>query len=1283
LETALVADRPRTDPLLESLLAQCAQEPIHTPGHIQSFGLLLLFDADWRLEASAVGNPLLLPEGATVAPGMALDELYRHEAQAIHKAAEALRVGTFHPLVFPSKGNRLALEGRVHATPGGWILELWPLLPQDNERPRGFLGGWLGQLEQSGDLVALADRLTVELRRELGYDRVLVYQLDAEANGEVIAEDCRTDWPSFRGLWFPASDIPPQARELYLRNRVRLLVDRDAPVVPLLPPYAPRSATPWDLSLCLLRGMSPVHLLYLRNMGVAASLVASIVVQGRLWGLIACHHGEPYLPPQGALEHISGQAALMGLAIERSEERQRSSGVQQAQHWLTQALSTSQEEADWTHLLVSPQVGMLEVIPADGIALVRGRNVYRQWQTPQEAECLALRDWLETQNESVVCTDRLGEIAPGFAALAPVAAGLMALRLPRLAGSWLMWFRGEIRQQVRWAGDPRKRVQASDSGLRLQPRASFDAWWDEVAGRSRAWSTTEQAIVRESIRLNLLNVLVGWQEHHVRRLSAFQEVLLEQVGDAIYLLDAQGIVQYVNPAAEQLFGWTLREAVGRHLPELCEGTGRVEIEAILQQVQQGHAYRGERLSSRCRRGPLWIDTRMQPIGGTSDQPFGIIEISRDASQRKQAEFELRERERTLRSLIERIGAGVVVFRPDGSVRMANQRACPLLRLTHEAVLELNVQSRFLRFWDSQQQPLPPSRCPLRQALSDGKARGDFEVGFCPWGNTELVWLSCNIEPEYDDQGRLLHLIWTFSNSTERRRALQALRTREELYRLLAENATDLITALDGAGNLVYVSPMCRHLLGLTPEQMLDMPWQTFLHPDDHTAWTRFFAELGTQSPQKLEYRILQASGATRWVETTANPQATPPQTRIICVTRDIEERRHLQEHQRRLEKYEALGSLAGQVAHDFNNLLTVILGASSEAIHTNDPGRSLQDIRTAAEQGRQLTRKLLTFSRTQPVRRESLALEATIRGMLPLLERFVGVNMQIALELNAPLAAVWADQGQLEQALLNLVGNARDAMAHRGTLRILTRSIHLERSHAWLPGAHKPGVYTQLSIVDQGCGMEEATQKRIFEPFFTTKPAGQGTGLGMSIVQHIVNAAQGFVRVESRVGQGTAVHLFFPFQAIQVELTPTQPTPRPTRVVSPRPTSRLSGGKGQRLLLVEDNAELRHSTSRLLTQAGYTVQAVDCPAVALQHLEAGETYDLLLTDVALPGMSGPELAQQFAERLPGRPVLFMSGFAPEASLEQGLPIEIDNFLQKPFSPPELLEAIRTRLQGNP
>jgi len=1281
MEKAVDAAAPRTDPLLESLLAQCAQEPIHIPGSIQAFGVLLIWDSQWRLEAFAVGQPELLPRAIPLTPGLKLETLFGSEAVFLRTLAQQVPPGGFHLLALPANDRHPACEGRLHTTVRGWMIELWPIATPALGHDQTAWSEWLNEVEQGHELLQLAERLCVEVRRALRYDRVLVYRFDADANGEVIAEAVREDWPSFRGLWYPASDIPAQARELYLRNRVRLLVDRDAATAAILPATVPQTGEAWDLSLCLLRSMSPVHLLYLRNMGVAASLVASVVVQGRLWGLIACHHGQPYLPPQGALELINNWASLLGLAIERHDERQRHQGIQRAQQWLKQALMRPLEDEDWTQLLIGSQAGLLQVIPADGIALVRGARVYRQRQTPDEAACLALRDWLNHQSETVYHTDRLGQVEPAFASLVDVAAGIMALRLPQLEDSWLIWFRGELRQQVRWAGDPKKPLGESNAGLGLQPRSSFEAWQAEVAGRSRAWSATEEAICREAIRLNLLNVLVDWQERHMQRLSAYQQVLLEQVGDAIYLLDAHGVVQYVNPAAEQLFGCSLYEAVGRPLVELCQGPPhRAELEAILQKVQQGETWQGERLCTRGRAGPRWVDSRFQRIDVAAGQSYGIIEISRDASRRKQAELELQEREQRLRTLIERIGAGIVVFRCDGSVRMANHYAAGLLQLSYQEVMQLHLPQRFVQFYDEKGQPFDDDLCIVQQCFLKKQTPHNFEVGFYPPGQTQLVWLTCHLEPEFDEQGQLLHLIWTFSDSTQRHLAVQSLREREEMYRLLAENATDLITAMDSAGRLVYVSPMSEHLIGLTPEQMIGVPWESFVHPEDQAAWLAFLHDPHGTSRPKLEYRIVQASGQTRWVETSANLQANSSPPRIVCVTRDIEERRNLQEQQRRLEKFEALGSLAGQVAHDFNNLLTVVIGACSEGLLADDPRQALHDILKAAEQGRQLTRKLLSFSRTQPLRCEELPLEATIRGLLSLLERLVGVNMQIVLELHTPLAAIWADQGQFEQALLNLVSNARDAMSQRGTLRIRTRTVHLERGDPCLPSGQKPGVYTQLSVIDQGCGMDEATQKRIFEPFFTTKVAGKGTGLGLSIVQHLVTTAQGFVRVESQLQQGTSVHLYFPFRALKVQPLPVPPSPHATQSKQEHAKNLSATGKGQRILLVEDNHDLRLSTARLLQQAGYVVQAVETPNEALQQVEQGLTFDLLLSDVVLPGMTGPELAKRLAERLPGLPVLFMSGFAPEASLEQGLPLERDNFLQKPFAPAELFEAIRSRFR---
>jgi PAS domain S-box-containing protein len=1253
------------------LLEQCAQEPIHLPGSIQSFGVLLVFDSAWRVCQCAIGNDPFLQRSTEQTLGATLEELFPAHAASLREVAQSLVPEQIHSLLVElSSGSLCRL--RLHILDSRPRIELWPIRPvASTQSDSAAMGELLRAVESGQPIEQVCDQIVQQLRRQLGYDRVLVYRFDPEWNGEVLAEARREDLPEYKGLWFPASDIPEQARALYLRNRVRLLVDRDAPTIPLVPRLDPQTQTPCDLSLCLVRSMSPVHMQYLKNMNICSSLVASIVHEGKLWGLIACHHQQPYLPPDPSLDQIAWMAQWIALSAQSIEDRERSQGAQIAQEWFRSALHSPQHNDDWAQRLLNPEVGLLELLRADGLAVVTNDAVYRRGAAPEPEDCFRLRDWLGTQPGTVFHTDRLGQIEPSFADLAAHCSGLLALPIPHTPNSWLLWFRGELRQQVRWAGDPRKAVSVSqDNGqLTLTPRTSFETWLGDTAGRSRPWTATQLAICNESVQLNLLSVLVDWQTRRVHQLSAYQNVLLEQMGDAVYLMDLQGIVRYLNPAAVALFGWSREDAIGSTLPELSWGEERTEMEKLLQAVQAGESFQGERHSHRRLSGPLWIDTRLQRIHDEANRPLGIIEISRDASKRKQTEQELRQREAVLRSLIERIHAGIVVFYPDGTVQMANQWACQMLKMPMDAILKTHARYLSLMTVDTSSQSLWPDRCPVSQALFSGKPLRDVELGFRSPGHKEIIWLLCHVEAEQNTQGNLLHLVWSFTDVTERRRAEQAIREREALYRLLAENATDLITALDPEGLLSYVSPYSLTLIGSPPEAMLGQFWEQYVHPEDRLAWATFFNEIRSGLQRKLTYRLLRSDGTETWVETAAaRPITEDLLPRIVCVTRDIEERRQLEERQRRLQKFEALGQLAGSVAHDFNNLLTVIFGATSEALFAADPSTAVSEIRNAAEKGRQLTRQLLAFSRTQPIKPELLPLEETIRNMIPLVQRLVGVNIRVQLELAAPLAGVWADQGQLEQALLNLAANARDAMEGRGTLRIVTANLPLKEPLNDLPA----GAYVRLSVIDTGCGMNEETRNRLFEPFFTTKPQGSGTGLGMSIIQHMITCAQGRIQIESEIGKGTQVHLFFPFQLAPAALTKMPVTPRPA---STHPRGR---GQGRRILLVEDHTALRDSTDRMLTAAGFIVYLAESPAQALEFLERGEPFDLLLTDVVLPDISGPELAQRVVERFPDRAVLFMSGYAPEAMLERGLPIQTQAFLQKPFSPRELLDAIEAQ-----
>jgi len=405
-------------------------------------------------------------------------------------------------------------------------------------------------------------------------------------------------------------------------------------------------------------------------------------------------------------------------------------------------------------------------------------------------------------------------------------------------------------------------------------------------------------------------------------------------------------------------------------------------------------------------------------------------------------------------------------------------------------------------------------------------------------------------------------------------------------------------------------------------------------------------------------------------------------TRVVEHLRDVTaERRALAERDRMREqllhaqKLEAIGRLAGGVAHDFNNLLTAIGGFADllqAELPVGSPARQdAWEIRRAAERAGELTRQLLAFSRQQVIAPRSLDLNAVLGGVERMLLRLLGEDVRVELALGGALWAVWADAGQVEQVIFNLVTNARDAMPGGGALRVSTGNVVLDAEAAGrLPGA-APGEWVHLCVADDGVGMEPAVRARLFEPFFTTKPKGQGTGLGLSTVYGIVSQHGGFVDVATGPGRGTAFHVYLPRSTRADEVPAGQAgAPAPAR--------------GQELvLLVEDEPQVRELTRRFLETLGYRVHACGDAAAALEALAAEPALrpDLLLTDVIMPGLSGRELADILQARRPGLRVLLMSGWseAPDTTAgraTRGLPL-----LHKPFDMASLARAVRAALDG--
>jgi signal transduction histidine kinase len=395
--------------------------------------------------------------------------------------------------------------------------------------------------------------------------------------------------------------------------------------------------------------------------------------------------------------------------------------------------------------------------------------------------------------------------------------------------------------------------------------------------------------------------------------------------------------------------------------------------------------------------------------------------------------------------------------------------------------------------------------------------------------------------------------------------------------------------------------------------------------------------------------------------------------RLVGTAADVTDQRQLEEQLQQAQKMEIVGRLAGGVAHDFNNLLTVINGMADlilGELAEDDPTRpDLMQIRQAGERAAALTGRLLAVSRRQILKPEVLDLSAVVAGLRDMLQRVLGEEVALTLELAPDIASIRADPGQIEQVILNLVVNARDAMPDGGTLTIETRTVHLDAAYAAEHPGTRPGPHAMLAVRDTGIGMDESIRRRIFEPFFTTKAQGKGTGLGLSMVYGIVKQSGGSIWFHSEPGHGSRFTIYLP----QVE---GAPAPRPV------PPLAAAAPGHETVLVVEDEPPLRELAARILSAAGYTVlQAANGPdALALVARHADPVH-LVFTDVVMPGMNGRELVARLSVLRPAMRVLYTSGYTEDAILRHGVLDDPRRFLSKPYTPSVLRRRIREALDG--
>jgi PAS domain S-box-containing protein len=515
---------------------------------------------------------------------------------------------------------------------------------------------------------------------------------------------------------------------------------------------------------------------------------------------------------------------------------------------------------------------------------------------------------------------------------------------------------------------------------------------------------------------------------------------------------------------------------------------------------------------------------------------------------------------------------------------------------------------------------------------------------------------------------------------ERHRAESALRASEERFRELAETIEDVFWVSEPAtGRLLYVSPAYEQVWGRSRHTLYDSPkdWFLAVHPEDRDiAAGEGDATLDGIGADR-EYRILRPDGEVRWIRDRAFKvrSESGEVVREVGVARDLTERRRLEDQLRRSQTLEATGQLAAGVAHDFNNILTVILGGcevTEAALEAESPARlDVRQMAEAARRGASLTRQLLAFTRQQAISPTVLDLKAHLRGVVGILRRTIPESIALDVVADDNQWPVLMDPAQVDQVVLNLAVNARDAMPEGGSLTIRVDDVSFDAARCAGRLGLQPGDYVRLAVIDSGHGMDAETLARLFEPFFTTKSEDRGTGLGMPSVYGIVKQNRGYIEVASDVGQGTRVEIYLPRAAALQS---------PAAAESARPVA----GHGT-VLLVEDNELVRRVTRRMLESLGYRVLEASDPVSALAESDRmGEEIDLLLTDVVMPGMDGMALAESIRARRPHVRTLCMSGYAPGNLFDAGgIVPDAQPYLQKPFELHALATAVRKALGSAP
>jgi two-component system cell cycle sensor histidine kinase/response regulator CckA len=774
-----------------------------------------------------------------------------------------------------------------------------------------------------------------------------------------------------------------------------------------------------------------------------------------------------------------------------------------------------------------------------------------------------------------------------------------------------------------------------------------------------------------------------------------QAGILDCLQDAIFLANAEtGMIVDANRAAEALCGRNLAELRALHHTDLYPPEDRESARRGFEQ----HA----RISGVGERTILHKDGRRIPVEITTNHlndPDGkrtLIGIFRDLRERRAAQEELQRSEALARAragefhaIMDAVPAAIIVAHdPECRQVTGNRSAYGLVRqepgsnlviFGAEGVLPPDVRVSV----DGLE--VATSELPLRRSIATAQPVRNCELRIA-FDDAPYIDLLGNVEPMFDENGSVRGAVAVFSDITQRKGAKIELRKNADILSVVLEATSEGVWDWNiQTGDAVF-SPRYSTMLGYSPQEFAEnyKRWKDLVHPDDVERVKQHHADhFAGRTDFSIEFRMKEKSGNWHWIHSRGlviERDAEGRPLRMVGTHSSIQERKRAEEERERLQaqlahaqKMECVGRLAGGIAHDFNNLMSAILLHGESAIEELSGGdsavASVKAMRQAAERAVALTRQLMAFSHKQMLQVEVLNLNTVLAESETLIRRLIGENIKLVFTRAQSPVLVNADRGQFDQIILNLAVNSRDAMPDGGTLWMETAVVEIGDDDPRFNPEATPGTYAMLAVADTGIGMDEQTQAQIFEPFFTTKEVGKGTGLGLAVVYGIVRQGNGFIRLHSRPGQGTEFRIYLPA---------VREASEPTREIQPAPAR----GGSESILLVEDEPALRQKLFEILKAAGYKVLVASSGDEGLKMAFRDlSPLHLLLTDVVMPGLSGPQLARRIQPIRRETRVLYMSGYPDTGETVSVVKAGIA-FVAKPFTKEKLLQRVRQVLEAD-